>query len=224
MSKAVKRTYNQIASHFSRSRTVIWPDARKYTGLLQPGDSVLDLGCGNGRLLSGIKTGVDYLGVDFSQKLLEIAKADYPNRRFILADLTDPDLWKTLPNFNAVFCLGVLHHLPHREQQLFVLTKIHQHLKRSGFVYLTVWNLWRKNRIIHHFLNGSLTLKFKNFRWINTLFQRRWPMFCFAFDRRYLEQLVRQAGFTKFHCQYFDKAGMPAEIFTGQNLTLFAKK
>ena len=45
---------------------------------------VLDAGCGTGRLSEWFD---DYVGVDFSPDLLEIAKEDYPDKKFIKADL-----------------------------------------------------------------------------------------------------------------------------------------
>jgi len=46
---------------------------------IEPGQKVLDLGCGNGRLLNALKDKkIDYIGVDNSEKLLLEAQTLYP--------------------------------------------------------------------------------------------------------------------------------------------------
>jgi hypothetical protein len=40
-----------------------------------------------------------------------------------------------------LFCVAVLHHIPEREQQVYIVKT--KHLK-GWFLYLTVWNLWQE--------------------------------------------------------------------------------
>lgn len=58
--------------------------------LIRPTHSILDVGCGYGRLLSLMRESWKggYLGVDLSPDFLDIARIDYPSRRFVVADLT----------------------------------------------------------------------------------------------------------------------------------------
>lgn len=58
-------------------------------------DSVLDAGCGYGRLLTLLPPTWrgSYMGVDLSPDMMAVAKATYPNRVFIEADLR----WFALP-------------------------------------------------------------------------------------------------------------------------------
>ena len=74
--KKTKEDYDKIAEEFSRTRERPWPEIKflidKY---IIAGERILDLGCGNGRLLEFFKDKkVDYIGTDFSEKLIEIAK------------------------------------------------------------------------------------------------------------------------------------------------------
>jgi SAM-dependent methyltransferase len=59
--------------------------AKSYQFLVAPGQRVLEIGCGAGDLLAALKPSVG-VGVDFSQEMLRIAEARYPNLRFVLAD------------------------------------------------------------------------------------------------------------------------------------------
>jgi len=62
--------------------------------LIHPLDSVLDAGCGWGRLLSlmpDVWVG-GYLGMDLSPDFVHLADGNYPDRRFWVHDLRDLDL------------------------------------------------------------------------------------------------------------------------------------
>ena len=60
---------------------------RDYMRFLIPeGQSVLDLGCGAGDLLASLKPSRG-VGVDFSNRMIEIAKGKYPDLKFAVADI-----------------------------------------------------------------------------------------------------------------------------------------
>lgn len=54
---------------------------------LVPPGSVVELGCGTGRLAAILDRGPDYLGIDFAPRLLAEASRHVPNSIFWLADL-----------------------------------------------------------------------------------------------------------------------------------------
>jgi SAM-dependent methyltransferase len=56
-------------------------------------DSVLDAGCGYGRLLSMLSPRWNgrYLGIDISPDFIGLAKQDFPSREFMLGDLRQLD-------------------------------------------------------------------------------------------------------------------------------------
>lgn len=60
--------------------------------LIKPTDSILDCGCGWGRLLDMLPAewNGDYLGVDLSPDFIELAKRTYPGRPFLQGDLREP--------------------------------------------------------------------------------------------------------------------------------------
>lgn len=59
--------------------------------LIGPKDSILDCGCGYGRLpyLLPAEWKGSYLGIDLSPDLLNLAKQEHPDLPFMLADLSD---------------------------------------------------------------------------------------------------------------------------------------
>ncbi len=76
----------------------------------QPGERVLDVGCGTAEILSYLPH-VEYFGFDVSQQYIEAARSRFGERgRFFCQELT-PVLLETLPKFDLVLTVGLLHHL-----------------------------------------------------------------------------------------------------------------
>jgi len=139
--KKTKEDYNKISEDFSRTRAFVSEEFKNW--LLQyafPGEKILDWGCGNGRFFEIFeKLGVDYFGIDISEKLIEIAKNKYPQTKFQVTsafNLPFPDNF-----FDKIFSLAVFHHIPSEEFRLKFLKEAKRILKPKGLLILTVWNL-----------------------------------------------------------------------------------
>ena len=135
-----RAVYNRIAPLFSDTRAELWEDLKPLGRYAKDGDRVLDLGCGNGRLnqlFAGVS--VDYVGVDQSEELLVLARAAYPSGRYILADMR----LVPLPDheFDAVYCVAALHHLPTRANQIEALREMKRLAKPGAPLVVTNWNL-----------------------------------------------------------------------------------
>lgn len=182
-----------------------------YLSRLKPGQSVLDIGCGNGKLVSGLPEGIRYIGTDFSKTLLDEAKRLHPSHDFRLGNLVDPDHWIKLPVFDAIFCVAVLHHIPEKEQQLYILKQIKKHLKTSGFLYLTVWNLWQE-RYAQYQVDDHFEVPYNN----------KWKRFCVAYDIQTMTDLMKDAGLDVHELYYADREGKKSNIISGQNLVVIA--
>lgn len=133
--------YNLIAKDYARTRHFIW-DIKNLVQYLSPGDRILDLGCGNGRLLEILKDkNIDYFGVDFSEKLVEIARRNYPGVKFQKADALN--LPFPVNFFDRVFSIRTLPHIPSKEFRLRFLEEIRRVLKPRGVLILTAWYAYR---------------------------------------------------------------------------------
>ena len=86
----VKKTisdYDTISEHFSNTRSFMWQDLEFIKKYISNGDKVLDLGCGNGRLIDLLKDlDIKYVGIDSSEKLISLAKQKYPKHEFLKAN------------------------------------------------------------------------------------------------------------------------------------------
>lgn len=215
----VQQMYDEIGVHFSRTRQKTygttssnWPVTDSYLQKLHSGQSVLDIGCGNGKLVSGLPKGVNYVGTDFSKTLLEEAKKLYPKHDFRLGNVADDEHWKDLDSYDAIFCVAVLHHIPEREQQLFILKQIKNHLEKNGFLYLTVWNLWQEKflqyRVGDHF---------------EVPYNKEWKRYCVAYDVQSMTDLMSEAGLEIEEMFYADREGNGSDLIHGQNLVCVAR-
>jgi ubiquinone/menaquinone biosynthesis C-methylase UbiE len=75
--------------------------------LIPPNSSVLEIGCGTGELLASLKPSRG-LGIDFSPKMVEVAKRNFPNLEFQVADLEDLKITET---FDYVLLIEVIGHV-----------------------------------------------------------------------------------------------------------------
>lgn len=149
----VKESYNKISRDFSSSRQKTWQELNSLIGRVAPGEKVLDLGCGNGRLAEFLGAKTDYVGLDNSAALIEIAKKKHPDKKFLVFDgLNLPFAQAT---FDKVFLVAVLHHVPGKKTRQKFLRDIKKVLRPGGELILTVWSaknyprakkyLWRQN-------------------------------------------------------------------------------
>ena len=226
--KSVQVMYDEIGTHFSRTRQKTygsnssnWPVTDQYLRNLKSGQSVLDIGCGNGKLVSGLSQGVKYVGTDFSKTLLSEAKLLYPLSDFRFGNVVDPKHWSKLDKYDAIFCVAVLHHIPEHEQQVYVLKEAKKHLKEGGFLYLTVWNLWQEKFLQDHL--DSTGLKQYDEKWVEIPYNKEWKRFCVAFDIQTLTNVLVEAGWDIQELFYADREGNKANIMMGQNLVAVAK-
>lgn len=104
----VRESANELASTrnewIDRNGYFYEQDGKYMKFLVAEGLRVLDLGCGTGRLLASLKP-VRGVGVDFSSKMIDVARSDYPDLEFVVGDIEDP---KVISALHGVFDVIVL--------------------------------------------------------------------------------------------------------------------
>lgn len=198
LEKTIKN-YNLIAENFSKYRERPWPEANfLINDYIISGEKILDLGCGAGQWFKFFKEKeVDYIGIDNSERLIEIAKKRYPEAKFQVGDALN----LPFPNnyFDKVYSIAVFHHIPSLEFRLQFLKEARRVLKPERILILTVWNLWRKRKIrklIYKFaflkIFGKSKLDFKD---ILMDWQGMSDCYFHCFTKNELKKLVKKVGF-----------------------------
>lgn len=224
----IKQSYDLIAEDFSRTRKNVWEEFRPLADDIQDGDKILDLGCGNGRFVElfsdpdkyGASKKIDYVGIDISEKLIEIAKQRYPDKNFQVFDgLKIPF---NDQSFDKVFCIAVLHHIPGADLRNKFLKEIWRVLKPDGKLVLSAWYLWQKDtfwQLLFKFtfkkIIGRSELDFFD---IMEPWGKISERYFHNFRKRELENLIEGAGF------YVEKIGILKRGEKNKNLLVIAKK
>lgn len=129
--KIVKDNYNAIADLYAKRYSSI-DYCKSYIDKFVAdliGRDVLDVGCGAGQITNYLtQKGFNVVGLDFSQKILRIAKQNYPNCKFIQTDICE---FKRESQVDGIITKDVLFHLPD-EDLIRVLHTFKKLLKPKG--------------------------------------------------------------------------------------------
>lgn len=204
--KTVKNNYEEVAEDYDRTRRKhsdpLRQELEKYVQKVREGDKVLDVGCGNARLLELLSEGVDYLGADSSESLINISKERFPGHKFQVVDVLELDRLKE-KGFNYVFCIAVLHHLPGRQLRIKALRQMRDKLSSDGELVISVWNLWSqkkmRKRIIRFLLlkilgKNKMDIGDITFDWKDNKKRTVSKRYYHAFTKRELKKVVKKGG------------------------------
>ena len=100
-----------------------WLD--RFIALVQPGGTVLDLGCGPGRPMAAylVANGLDVCGVDSSTAMIAMARENLPSREFIVADMRTLSLGR---RFTGILAWDSFFHLaPDAQRRMFPIFRDH---------------------------------------------------------------------------------------------------
>jgi ubiquinone/menaquinone biosynthesis C-methylase UbiE len=112
---------------------------------VEPGQRVLDLGCGAGRFVAALReAGADPVGVELAEAALERARRNVPGADLRLV-APDGSLPLGHGEVDVVWCSEVLEHVP---DTIAFLTEVRRVLKRGGRLLVTVPDHGRLKRTL----------------------------------------------------------------------------
>jgi SAM-dependent methyltransferase len=132
---AYNATADAIADKFNAMGARISDIDEAFTRVEKTNPNVLEIGCGNGRDAKGIlRRTTNYLGVDISEKLIDLARKLNPDGRFEVADIEE----FTLPrNLDIIFAFASLLHVP-RESLRNILAEAFEALNPGGVFFISL--------------------------------------------------------------------------------------
>ena len=238
----VRSTYNTIATHFSQSRWKLWDDLQYFTPFIQNGQAVLDVGCGNGRLVELFKDmQISYHGTDVSENLIQEARSKFSDHSvqptFEVLDLFSLD--ELSDTYDLVLCIAVLQHIPkplHDE----AVSQLVARMKPGAYLCMTNWNLWQTKYLHHIYQNvlKKLHLQEKNeydeeydtgLRDVFVHYQQnadipgRQYRYHYAFTKYDIKRLLQSHGLEIVENFYTDRYSR-SNILNGRNILTIAKK
>lgn len=127
----------RYASKYPIRKYAHWTQLNSFANLVDPGETVLDAGCGEGMLLWKMKErGADVTGLDISRPNLDAAKTFLAGKGIDDVELVQGDLEK-MPfednSFDTVVSSHVLEHLPDFDKGL---SEIHRITRKKAIIAL----------------------------------------------------------------------------------------
>jgi tRNA (uracil-5-)-methyltransferase TRM9 len=140
----VRAVYEDIATHFSKTRAYPWPEVEKFLDGVSHGQGSLslDVGCGNGRhseLLADVTEQV--LALDVSRELLSEARDrtdDSADISLLQGDAGSLPL--SAGCVDVAVYVATLHHLPDREARVESLRELRRVLSPDGRALVSAWS------------------------------------------------------------------------------------
>ncbi len=135
----LKEVYNKIAEDWYKDHQQDdwWVGGTDtFISFLKPAALVLDVGCGAGiKSNYFIRKGIRVIGIDFSEKMIEIANREVSGGTFLVCDLGEVNTLNY--QFDGIFLQAVLLHVSKAEamDKLAVLT---EKLNQGGYLYIAV--------------------------------------------------------------------------------------
>ena len=135
----VRQGYNIIATKYTgyRNQFKSIKYLEKLNNLLKPDSTILDIGCGSGEPIDKffIDRGHRVIGIDSSEKQIELARKNVPQARYIIKDMSE--LVEGEYQVDAVVSFYAIFHIP-RENHQELFQMISSFLPEEGWILVSM--------------------------------------------------------------------------------------
>jgi len=211
----VKDTFNQIAPswynfrHWSIFRSELEALAQRW----QRG-KLLNVGCAHGPDFLPFRQNFELYGVDFSCKMLELARK-YATKFDFTVNLSVADV-RCLPypdgTFDWAISVATYHHIKGKKERLKALQELKRVLKPGGEAFITAWNRWQPR---FWFRGKEISVPWRTK-------EKTLHRYYYLFSYGELEELVKGAGFEVLKSHPESSYRCPIKIFS-RNICLLVR-
>jgi ubiquinone/menaquinone biosynthesis C-methylase UbiE len=161
----------EVVAYYARSSDLGGCERSLFDTYLKPGMAILDLGVGGGRTTPYLSEVASYyVGLDYSEEMIEVCRTKFPHLQFVVADASDLSRFLDGSFDAVVFSFNGLGHLAPDEKRLQCLRECRRVLKPGGIFIFSVhnpralfidwrWDRERLRRLAKRF-SGRATLLF----------------------------------------------------------------
>jgi tRNA (uracil-5-)-methyltransferase TRM9 len=128
-------TYQLISSEFDKSRHHIWPCVRDFLDKAHSGQSLLEIGCGNGKNLLYRQADLNGIGLDLVPNFVKICQ----EKGLVAMEGSAIDLPFGDGLFDNCISVAVFHHLASEERRIKALREMYRVLKEGGRGMIVCW-------------------------------------------------------------------------------------
>jgi len=131
----VKKGYDKIAEEYQIDRQAFdhSEELVEFAGFLPKNGKVLDVGCGTGVPVAKflVEAGFEVVGIDFSEKMLKLARKNVPQATFVRKNMTKMDFGDN--SFDGLTAFYSIIHVP-REKHSLLFKSFNRILRPDGIM------------------------------------------------------------------------------------------
>lgn len=135
----VREGYDKVAEEYATARNQFSNTKYldKLNSLIKPNSTILDIGCGAGLPIDKyfVDHGHKVIGIDISQKQIELVKKNVPQGEFFVNDMSDLKVGEY--QLDVVVSFYAIFHIP-REEHETLFKKINSFLPEGGLLLVTM--------------------------------------------------------------------------------------
>jgi alkylated DNA repair protein alkB family protein 8 len=194
----VKEVYEEIAPHFSNTRSYKWSWVIDFLDSLKTDSIVYDLGCGNGRNMD--HGSLKFIGIDNCENFVSICKNK--NLSVINSNITKIPLNNN--SADAIICIAVFHHLSSTENRIKSLLEMKRLVKPGGKILISTWSINQPQKTRRTFNNYGNNIVLWN------SYGKLYERYYYIFKLDEIKELIKRVGLIILNYDY----SCGNEIFT----------
>jgi len=155
--RIVREGYDEVAEKYLAMRNEDLEEMKflpEFSSLIPQDGKVLDAGCGAGLPFTKyLSDRFDVIGIDLSEKQIELAKKNVPNAQFFVRDMTELDYPDNF--FDGILAYYSIIHVP-RDEQYDLFVNFHRMLKPNGVALFSLHSTDDPESVFDDFFDSTM--------------------------------------------------------------------